>query len=112
MHSAQSSEAIAAHILSTLSEFESDHQNPNTASTEESVHNLGWDPSDPTLVHEQNAYRLPALFTIIHNRSPQTFMIILNRIRRTKILPFQALFTIVHNHSHMFIIENRDPITY
>ncbi len=55
--------------------------------------------------------RLPALFTIIHNRS-QMFMIILIKIRRTKILPFQALFTIVHNHSHTFIIENRDPIMY
>ncbi len=30
MHSAQSSEAIAAHILATLSEFEPDHQHPNT----------------------------------------------------------------------------------
>ncbi len=54
MHSAQSSEAIAAHILATLSEFESNHQNPNSGPTGEPVHNLGWDPSEPTLVHEQD----------------------------------------------------------
>ncbi len=72
MHSAQSSEAIAAHILATLSEFESDHQHPNT---EDSVHNQGWDPSAPTLVHEQNAPVKGAVhnnsqsFTDVHDHS-------------------------------------------
>ncbi len=77
MHSAQSSEAIAASILSTLSEFESDHQHPNSGHTEDSVHNLGWDPSEPTLVHEQNAPVIGAVhnnsqsFTDVHDYSQQ-----------------------------------------
>ena len=84
MHSAQSSEAIAAHILATLSEFESDHQHPNTESTGEPVHNPGWDPSDPTLVHEQNA----PVTGSVHNNSQS--------------------FTDVHDHSHQDS-QNENP---
>ncbi len=63
MHSAQSSEALAANILSTLSEFESD---PNSEPTGESVHNLGWNPSAPTLVHAQDPHARTRSHTLTH----------------------------------------------
>ncbi len=75
MHSTQFSEAIAPHILSTLPEFESDQQ--HRTNTGESVHNPGWDPSEPILVHEQNAPVIGAVhnnsqsFTDVHDHSQQ-----------------------------------------
>ncbi len=79
MHSAQSSEAIAAQILATLSEFESDQQHPNFG---------------PTLVHEQKA----PLTGLVHNRS-QSFTIVHNRSRSFKVVQGRSrLFKVVHNH--------------